>query len=268
MGTLTKLDSTARRDRRRMVLPCAVAGLAIVVLMGGCSEDGPLSGVTLPGVSAPDGGGQPAETNPPEPEPEPEATAEPAPEPTPDPGPEPEVPADSDDDSDDGVSAQDILLIALLGVALLIVVAIVKKLASPRARHAAPVPAPIQPSRLSDLVGGCRWVHDIGSMELLRTSDPAQLGRAWQVTGARIVELEAWAASLAIEATTTESAMALREIGRTTAGLRTALESDVTLRTDPAMADRDDLVRASTQTVQQRRMDLDVALANPALRTR
>jgi hypothetical protein len=102
-------------------------------------------------------------------------------------------------------------------------------------------------------------------MEILRTTDPAQLGRAWQVNGSKIVELESWAAALAMESTDPATTIALQNLGQAATGLRSALDADVSLRIDPLMADRDDLVRSSALTVQQRRMDFDVALADPAL---
>jgi hypothetical protein len=104
-------------------------------------------------------------------------------------------------------------------------------------------------------------------MEILRTSDPAQLARAWQSTSPAIIEMEGWAAGLAAGATDPAAAVALQNVQITTAALRGALQSDVSLRSDPSMADRHDLIQASAQTVQQRRAELDIALADPLLRS-
>ncbi|MDH4365416.1 MAG: hypothetical protein OEY70_15180, partial [Acidimicrobiia bacterium] len=90
----------------------------------------------------------------------------------------------------------------------------------------------------------------------------------WQATNARIVELEGQAAAMALESPDEQSAVAMENLGWSAASLRAALNADVSLRTDPALADRDDLFRFSAQTVQQRRMDLNTALLDPALRTR
>ncbi len=258
----------ARSKVRRVHALAAPIGLALVLVLGGCG-DGSLSDGLIPTITTQggdDGASAPEETAPPETAPPDTAPPETAPPETapPETAP-PETAPQPEGEEDSGLNGRNLLLLALLVAGVLAILAVVRGMSSSRKPASGPDP---QSSRMADLLSGCRWVHDQGSMEILRTSDPAQLGRAWQVTGARIVELEGWAGSLAIESTEPARATALQDLGRAASGLRSALESDVSLRADPGMVDRDDLVRASAQTVQQRRMDLDVALANPALGAR
>ena len=234
---------TTPRRPGRFALRGASAALALGLLIAGCSDDGPLSDVPLPTTSTSDGdsgAAAPPETAPPE-----------------------TAPPETEAEDDGGISTEAILIVLLLGIGAVLLFLLISRSSS---SSKTPVGPGQQPSRLTDLLSGSRWVHDRASMEILRTTDPVQLSRTWQANGPRIVELEGWAAALAMESTEPATATALQNLGRATAGLRSALESDVALRTDPAMADRDDLVRSSALTVEQRRNDVNVALANPALR--
>ena len=249
---------TTPRRPGRFALRGASAALALGLLIAGCSDDGPLSDVPLPTTSTSDGdsgAAAPPETAPPETAPPETAPPETAPPET--------APPETEAEDDGGISTEAVLIVLLLGVGALLLFLLISRMSS---SSKTPVGPGQQPSRLTDLLSGSRWVHDRASMEILRTTDPAQLSRTWQANGPRIVELEGWAAALAMESTEPATATALQNLGRATAGLRSALESDVALRTDPAMADRDDLVRSSALTVEQRRNDVNVALANPALR--
>ena len=227
--------------------------LAFVVLLSACSSDGPLSGIELPSTTTPEE--PPAETAPPETAPPETAPPETAP------------PAEGETPTEDGLSNEDILILALLGGAAVVAILVATSLASSHSEKKAASQLASQ-TRSADLIGGFRWVNDQGTQEILRTSDPAALSHSWQATNARIIELESSAASMQQQAPNEETAIALDSVGRSAAGLRAALSSDVSLRTDPEMAGRDDLVRSSAQSVQQRRFDLDRALSTLALRSR
>lgn len=239
-----------RRSRRLVVL----VGVMLMLTLGACGEDGPLADVTLPSTSPDDGGGEaPEETDPPEETSPPEETAPP----------ETEAPAETPDDGD-GLSGQTIALIAVLGGLAIAAILGVTSIMSSRSKSKESERAG-QRSRLAELIGGFRWIHDQGTMEIMRTSDPTQLQRAWQTTSARMVDLEGTASSMAVGAGDQETANAFNDLGRASAALRAAMESDVSLRSDPANPPRDDLVLQSSQMVQQRRQDLNVALSNPVL---
>ena len=115
-------------------------------------------------------------------------------------------------------------------------------------------------------MGGFRWVHDQGSMEIMRTSDPAQLRRAWQTTNARMVELEGSASAMALEAERPEEATAFNDLGRASAGLRAAIESDVSLRSDPEIHPATISCSSRHRRSSSDRLDLNAALSNPVLR--
>ena len=275
-GMSRMVNGGSRHRLRSLLVVLAMS----TMLLGACSEDGPLSDVTLPSVTNGEGGGG-EESTPPETEAPPATEAPPETEapPATEAPPETEAPPDTDapaettppevDESadDGGLSGNTVLLLVLLGLAVVAVVLAFTRLMSSRS-EAKQAEARADRSRLADLVGGLNWVHDQGSMEVLRTSDPGQLNRAWQATNARIVELEGRAATLQLEADSEESAAALANLGRAAGLLRAALDSDVSLRMDPKMAERSDLILASSQAVQQRRMDLNVALADPAVAMR
>lgn len=234
--------------------------LALMVLLSACSEDGPLSGIELPSTTAP--GEPPPETAPPETAPPETAPPETAPPETAPPA-EGETPAEDESE----LSSEDILILVLLGAAAVVAILVATSVASSHSEKKAASQRAAR-TQSADLIGGFRWVNDQGTPEILRTSDPAMLSRTWQTTNSRIVELESRVASMQQQAPNEETAIALDGVGRSAASLRVALNSDVSLRTDPTMAGRDDLVRSSAQAVQQRRFDLDRALSNLALRSR
>ncbi|MGI9615442.1 MAG: hypothetical protein ACR2QO_21195 [Acidimicrobiales bacterium] len=234
-----------------------VVGLLFMFVAAACSDDGPLSDVSLPSTTA-DSGAEateaPEEAPPPEETPEETAPAE-----------TPAEPAPADPSDDDGLSGSTILLIVVLGGLAVAAVLGVTGLMASRSQ-AKEAERSTQRSRLAEVVGGYRWVHDQGSMEVLRTSDPDQLRRAWQTTNAHIVQLEGMTSGMALEAETPELTAAYDDLGRASASLRAAIDSDVSLRADHTEAARNDLVLQSAQTVQQRRLDLNTALTNPYLR--
>jgi hypothetical protein len=117
-------------------------------------------------------------------------------------------------------------------------------------------------ARLAAIVGGVRWITDQASMEVMRLTDPRQLTASWQATRARCMDVERQIATMVAGESRPDRRAALDLVGRACAGLRMALEADVALRTDAVAPDRPDLVTLSTQTVQQRRGELQYALAD------
>jgi hypothetical protein len=217
-----------------------LVGLALF-LASACGSDGPLADVELPGVNLPEdgSGGEPA--------------------------PEPENPIETPGEG--SLSSEDILILALLGGGAVVAILAITSVASSRSEKKE-AERQVRRRQFADLVGGVRWVKDQGTLEILRTTDPAMLSRTWQATNARIVDLEGRAASLQLQSSDEETAAALDELGRAAGALRAALNADVSLRSDPAMADRDDLVVSSAQVVQMRRVDLDTALSPLGPRSR
>ena len=97
---------------------------------------------------------------------------------------------------------------------------------------------------------------------MLRLSDDDQIRGVWAATRTQILELEARTNGL--EATVTDPVLAdhLQRLGHSVASLRGALDSSVSLRLDPDVdpAAKATLVESATQTVLDRRRELDAAL--------
>ncbi|MFA9566422.1 MAG: hypothetical protein ACERLM_17250 [Acidimicrobiales bacterium] len=113
---------------------------------------------------------------------------------------------------------------------------------------------------IGQVVGTSRWVHDQGSVEILRQSDPAQLDRSWDDVRGRMVDLEA---QIATTRTSTDDAAlerALGSLGQAVAGLRGALSSYVALRTGPDAGSQTALIQDATQTARERRQQLQAAI--------
>ena len=247
---------TSRRNviaTRRLRRSCAVV-VGSLVLLGACSSDGtsPLEGV---GVTVPaDGGGA-------EPAPEPEPEPAPEPEPEPEPAPEPEQPpAETPDEgeSDGGLTSEQwfaIILIALAGFAL------IAGLVAYASRRSGKQQAEQSASRRSagEIVGLSRWLADQGSIDVLRSTDVQQLELAWQTVRTRAVDLENRCQALANSAEHANLSEALRTLSINVAGLRGALETSVQLRKDPKASEMEQLIAESTNTVSQRRQEVQSA---------
>lgn len=111
---------------------------------------------------------------------------------------------------------------------------------------------------IADLVGTGRWVVDQGTTEVMRTTDPRQLDRSWQMVRDRLVGLEEQASRLFVESEGEPGMPAVAALGTASADLRSALDGDVALRQDSGAAD--DLVAQSRRTVRQRRQDFAAAV--------
>ena len=255
---------TSRRNTiatRRIRRSCAVV-VGSLVLLGACSSDGtsPLEGGggTVP---ADGGGAEPAPEPEPEPAPEPEPEPAPEPEPEPEPAPEPEQPpAETPDEgeSDSGLTSEQwfaIILIALAGFAL------IAGLVAYASRRSGKQQAEQSASRRSagEIVGLSRWLADQGSIDVLRSTDVQQLELAWQTVRTRAVDLENRCQALANSAEHANLSEALRTLSINVAGLRGALETSVQLRKDPKASEMEQLIAESTNTVSQRRQEVQSA---------
>jgi len=227
------------------------------LVVSACSSDGPIelpgSGPATTVEGAPEPEPEPAPE--PEPEPEPEPAPEPEPEPEPEPGPE------EGEETDDGDNTLWIVLLIALAGALLTAVLVAVAGRSRRQGAAAPTGSTPQ----SELIAGARWVHDQGTMQVLRTTDPDLLLQTWPTIASRMIELEARAEAIGSTTRSEPAAQAYRRVGLSIATLRAALDQDVGLRTDAEQSQRLDLVQASARTVELRRIDLASALQDPAL---
>ena len=166
------------------------------------------------------------------------------------------IPEDGND-----LAGSDFVLLVVLGTIAVAAILVAMHLGSSRQnqRDQARVG---ERQRTAGIIGSVRWITDQASMEIMRLTDPRQLSASWQATRSRCMDAEAQIAA----AVAAESDLARREtlddLGRACAALRVALEADVALRTDPVAPTRPDLVTLSTQTVQQRRSELQFALVD------
>ncbi|MFV2039629.1 MAG: hypothetical protein ACC660_05255 [Acidimicrobiales bacterium] len=262
MYTTERVPGAARGTGRRRRGGWYVAlGLVMVLLFAACSDTGE------PGVQPPaDGGGEappPDEEAPPPDEeaPPPEEEAPPPAEEAPPPAEEaPPAEAPPVDGTEDGLSSEDWLIIALLGLGALAIILLVTSLASNHSDSKQAGRSSLN-ARIGEITGGTQWVHDQGSMDVLRVSDPSQLRGVWNGVRARMVDLEGNVAAFAASVPDPGLGQSLSYLGQSLAGLRGALESNVSLRLDPNAAGQDIMLQNSTQTVYDRRQQLQAAIA-------
>ncbi len=162
---------------------------------------------------------------------------------------------------DDGLSTEEWILLVLLAVAG---VAIIIGAVSAASSHSAKKEARRADvdRKLRELTSGCRWVNDSGTMSVLESTTADQLRGTWSTVRAHMIDLEAKTATLA--GSTGDSALdqSLAYLGQSLAGLRGAVEANVNARLRPDANQQEAMIAASTQTVMQRRQQLESAL-NP-----
>ncbi|MCP5028558.1 MAG: hypothetical protein GY929_19960 [Actinomycetia bacterium] len=215
-----------------------------VGLLAGCSSDARDKVSDAIGDAAP-GEGEPEPPD--EGEPEPPDEGEPEPEPEPEP------------EDDDGLSAEDWLLLAILGVGGFAIIMAGTSLASRHSEQKASARR-VRNRRLAEIVGTGRWIHDQGSVDLLRATSAEQLRMLWAGTRERIMESERAVAVMATEETDESLALSLDEAGRALVGLRGAAESYVSVKLGPSTEATGALLSAATQTLYERRRQLESAL--------
>ena len=164
-------------------------------------------------------------------------------------------------EGDDGSSltTEDWILLGILGVLGIGVIMGVTSLAHHHSEKKQAAKAGLD-SRLGEIVGSARWIHDQGSMDVLRVSDPRQLASTWDGVRARIIDLEANVSGLGSQVSNRSLQQSLSRLGQTAAGLRGALESLVSLRLGSDADDQADLIQSARQTVEERRRQLGQAI--------
>ncbi len=219
---------------RQQVLVLVIAVLGSLMLMTACSSEA--------GSGA--GGGTE--------EPAPPATEAPAAPETPDSG-------GSGGETTDGLSSEDWLLIAVLDLGAAAVLFLITSMASNRSRKKDAARSSLNHD-LDRVIGGARWVHDQGSLDVLSSTSPEQLRTGWMLVRDRIVDLEGQTATVAAGASNSNLERSLSSLGRCLAGLRSALESSVSARLDPSGVGQEDRVAASSRDVYARRTELMAAI--------
>lgn len=157
------------------------------------------------------------------------------------------------------LTTEDWILLGVIGVLAIAVIMGVTSLASHHSEKNAAAKTSLN-RRLGEIVGAARWVHDQGSIEILRLTDTRQLASSWNGVRERIVDLEARISVLANETHDGRLEQALLRLGQTAAGLRGALESSVSLRLGADAADQTDLIQDARHTVDERRHQFGQAI--------
>ncbi len=168
---------------------------------------------------------------------------------------------DGGDGGDGGsdLTNEDWILLGVVGVLAIGLIMGVTSVASRHSETKAAAKADLN-SRLGEIVGSARWVHDQGSIEILRQTDTRQLASSWNGVRERIVDLEARISVLASETGDRRLEQALTRLGQTAAGLRGALESSVSLRLGADAPEQTDLIQDARTTVDERRRQLGQAI--------
>lgn len=162
------------------------------------------------------------------------------------------------DGGQDDLSSEDWIVIGILGLGVAGVLFVVTSMTSNRSRKKAAAQLSLNRD-LDRVIGGTRWVHDQGSLEVLNSSSPDQLRSVWMSVRDRIVDLEAETATLSAGVTNSRLERSLSYLGQCLAGLRGALESNVAARLDSG-ADREAKVEGWNQAVYDRRPELLAAI--------
>lgn len=220
---------------------------ALIILPAGCSEEGQerigdaLESVTttVPDESVPRETPAPTE----------------APEPQPTTAPVTEQPAGQGD----GMSSSDWLLLILLGVAA---VALIATAISAAGRYSASKLARKSAisTRIGDIVGASRWIHDSGSMEVLLVQNPSQVQLAWAPVRTRMMDIESQVSTLAATIDDDDLEQALHDLGQALTGLRSVQEAYVGVKTRSVGYEGDQLLQSSYQTVIDSRRGLQMAI--------
>jgi type II secretory pathway pseudopilin PulG len=159
--------------------------------------------------------------------------------------------------SDDEMTTEEWILLGILALAAIALIVGVTSAAHNHSEKKAAAQAE-QNRTIGQIVGTSRWVHDQGSVEVLRQSDPGQLTRSWDDVRGRMVGLESEIATKRASTQNADLERALGTLGQSVAGLRGALSSYVSLRTDAGA--QPDLIQDASQTARERRQQLAAAI--------
>ena len=162
-------------------------------------------------------------------------------------------------DSGSDLTTEDWILLGVVGVLAIGLIMGVTSVASRHSERKAAAKADLN-GRLGEIVGAARWVHDQGSIEILRLTDTRQLASSWNGVRERIVVLEARTSVLASETHDRRVEPDLVRLGRTAAGLRGALDTSGSLRLGADAPEQTDLIQDARATVDERRRQLGQAI--------
>ncbi len=161
--------------------------------------------------------------------------------------------------ADEGLSSEDWVLIVVLGVGALALIIFATSAATSHSQKKAAAGTE-RNRRLSEVAGGARWLQSAGTDDILGMTDPQQLGGAWSGVHQRFIDVEGQIAGVAGTTGDAGTDNALTYLGQSVAGLRGALQSYVSLRTDPGAAQDGAAAQQAAQTVSQCRQQLSGAL--------
>ena len=190
-------------------------------------------------------------------QPPPESTEAPAPTEAP----ETTAPTDGTESEDDGdkMSTEDWLILILIGAVVVFLILGVTAITTSHSEKKSAAKQSLD-ARIREIVGGGRWIHDQASIDILRLHDPDQLRAEWAGVRARVVDVEGQVSVLRAGVTDARLAGALDNLTQALAGLRGAIQSSVAVRLDPPADNADAINEQATQTVLERRRQLDAAL--------
>ncbi len=162
-------------------------------------------------------------------------------------------------DTGSELTNEDWILLGVIGVLAIGVIMGVTSLASHHSENKRAATDSLN-RRLGEIVGAARWLHDQGTIEILRLTDTRLLASSWNTVRDRIVDLEARISVLANETHDRRLEQALLRLGQTAAGLRGALETSVALRLDADASEQSDLIQDARATVDERRRQFGQAI--------
>jgi hypothetical protein len=169
------------------------------------------------------------------------------------------------DDDDDGTSGTTWLIVVLIIVAIgLAVAALIAALSRSRAPGRTPttVEQDARRTRIAQIVGTSRWVHDQVSLDVLGgATDAEQLRLRWQDARRRMMDLSAQAAATAAEPGDLMLRQDLQTLGQSVDNLAVALDMNVSLRTRPVtnVEQSNQALLQSSDDVSRRRAELQIA---------
>ena len=217
------------------------AALVAVVALSACSEEtrseleDSLGDVEAPADGGGEGGSeQPGEGEDPAPSPG-DDNGDQAPPPGPENGDQAPPPSEEDGDDSEDMSDGEWVLIVVLGVVAIVLIIAATHASASHSRRKEEERSALD-SRVGEIAGHARWLHDQGSVEVLRLTDPQQLGLAWRGTRQHTIDLESSIAALSTQTGDERINQSLRHLGHSVAALRGALDTNVALRLDPAAA--------------------------------
>jgi hypothetical protein len=172
---------------------------------------------------------------------------------------DPPAGGDQQPTTDDAMSTEDWILLGILGVAAFALIVGVTSAAHSHSEKKAAALAE-QNRSIGEIVGTSRWIHDQGSLEVLRQTDPGALERSWDDLRGRMVDLEARIATKRSATDDGDLGRSLDRLGQAVAGLRGALTSYVSLSAGAVPGTEPELIQDASRTARERRNQLAAAI--------